>query len=156
MSDKEESIYEIELLKKNIKEHDKMYYVLSKPTISDKAYDMLVKKVEAIEKQYPKLITKDSPTQRVSNDLVDGFERVVHINKMLSLRNAYNEDELTTWFNNIIKRFLSVNISVISLKYKPILTLKPFFLYCVNLLVNSILSFNRLIVMYLFIIINYQ
>ncbi len=102
---KEEKIITLKSLKESIRRHDKFYYVLSTPKISDKAYDMMVKEIEEIEKQYPDLATIDSPTQRVSNNLADGFKRVEHINKMLSLKNAYNEAELTTWYNNIIKKF---------------------------------------------------
>ncbi|HSW53772.1 MAG TPA: NAD-dependent DNA ligase LigA [Ignavibacteriaceae bacterium] len=84
----------IEALRVQIREHDYKYYVLAQPAISDPEYDKLVKELEALEKQYPELITPDSPTQRVGNDLTKDFKPVEHKIPMLSLSNTYSEDEL--------------------------------------------------------------
>lgn len=85
---------QIENLREQIREHDYKYYILTEPSISDKEYDELVKKLEKIEKENPNLITPDSPTQRVSTDLTKVFNPVTHKIPMLSLANTYNEEEL--------------------------------------------------------------
>ena len=85
---------QIENLREQIREHDYKYYILTEPSISDKEYDELVKKLEKLEKENPHLITPDSPTQRVSTDLTKAFNPVTHKIPMLSLANTYNEEEL--------------------------------------------------------------
>ncbi len=84
----------IESLRKKIREHDYKYYVLTEPAVSDEEYDKLVKKLEKLEAEHPKLITHDSPTQRVGKDLTKEFKPVRHKLPMLSLANTYNEEEL--------------------------------------------------------------
>ncbi|MCH6573648.1 MAG: NAD-dependent DNA ligase LigA [Bacteroidetes bacterium] len=84
----------IESLRKKIREHDYKYYVLTEPAVSDEEYDKLVKKLEKLEAEHPKLITPDSPTQRVGKDLTKDFKPVRHKVPMLSLANTYNEEEL--------------------------------------------------------------
>jgi DNA ligase (NAD+) len=84
----------IETLREQIREHDYKYYVLAQPVISDQEYDKLIKELETLEKQHPELITPDSPTQRVGNDLTKDFKPVEHKIPMLSLSNTYSEDEL--------------------------------------------------------------
>ncbi len=85
---------QVENLREQIREHDYKYYILTEPSISDKEYDELVKKLEKLEKENPHLITPDSPTQRVSTDLNKVFNPVTHKIPMLSLANTYNEGEL--------------------------------------------------------------
>lgn len=84
----------IESLREQIRDHDYKYYILTQPTIPDSEYDKLVKELEALEKQYPELITSDSPTQRVGSDLTKIFKPVEHKIPMLSLSNTYSEEEL--------------------------------------------------------------
>lgn len=84
----------MEELRELIREHDYNYYVLAEPVISDYQYDMLVKELEALEAQYPELVTPDSPTQRVGRDLTKGFSPVTHSIPMLSLANTYSRQEL--------------------------------------------------------------
>jgi DNA ligase (NAD+) len=84
----------IEDLRDIIREHDYRYYVLADPSISDYEYDKLVKELEKLEAENPKLITPDSPTQRVGKDLTKDFKPVTHQVPMLSLANTYNEEEL--------------------------------------------------------------
>ncbi|MBV9960935.1 MAG: NAD-dependent DNA ligase LigA, partial [Parafilimonas sp.] len=74
--------------------HEYRYYVLNDPFISDTEYDLLYKQLEALEKQHPELITKNSPTQRVGSTLNASFPTVQHLVPMLSLDNSYNEDDL--------------------------------------------------------------
>ncbi len=83
-----------ERLREEIRHHDRKYYFESDPEISDHEYDMLVKELEAIEDEYPDLVTPDSPTQRVISTEIDEFETVEHMSTMLSLDNTYNHEEL--------------------------------------------------------------
>ena len=87
-------IEKVEALKAVIRFHEYQYYVLSEPTISDFDFDRLFKLLEKIEQHHPKYITLDSPTQRISNSLNEGFETVQHLVPMLSLANSYNAEDL--------------------------------------------------------------
>jgi DNA ligase (NAD+) len=80
-------------LRARIRHHEERYYVLDDPEISDTEFDALIKELEALEREFPELITPDSPTQRVAGQPVDGFATVEHLQPMLSLDNAYSEDE---------------------------------------------------------------
>jgi DNA ligase (NAD+) len=85
---------EIEELRDEIRCHDELYYVGNAPEISDREYDLLMEKLQKLEEDNPKLITPDSPTQRVGGRPAEGFPEVVHTRQMLSLDNSYNIDEL--------------------------------------------------------------
>jgi DNA ligase (NAD+) len=92
---------DIEKLRALIRYHEWKYYIQNDPVISDREYDQLYKKLEAIEHTHPELITPDSPTQRVSNDLASDFPSVEHLAPMLSLANSYNEADLLEWDEQI-------------------------------------------------------
>lgn len=81
-------------LVQQIRDHDYSYYVLAKPTISDSAYDALMKQLVQLETSYPSLKTDDSPSQRVGSDLVEGFEKRQHRVPMLSLDNIFDQEML--------------------------------------------------------------
>jgi DNA ligase (NAD+) len=98
----------IENLRRQIREHDYRYYVLSDPAVSDEEYDRLYNELQLLEIQYPELITPDSPTQRVGNDLTKEFKPVEHKIPMLSLSNTYSEQELLD-FDKRIKDALPGN-----------------------------------------------
>jgi len=85
---------EIKSLRESIRSHDYNYHVLADPIISDIEYDRLLKQLEKLESAHPEFITKDSPTQRVGQDLTKEFKPVQHKVPMLSLANTYNEKEL--------------------------------------------------------------
>lgn len=85
---------EIEKLRREINRHNYLYYVLNAPEISDYEYDQLLKRLEALEREHPELITPDSPTQRVGGEPLKEFARVRHNTPMLSLDNTYSYDEL--------------------------------------------------------------
>lgn len=70
------------------------YYVLDKPLVADSVYDQLLHELIALEEQHPQFVTPDSPTQRVGGAVFAGFEKVAHSTRMLSLSNAFNEDDL--------------------------------------------------------------
>jgi len=93
----------IERLRAQIRRHDYLYYVLSKPEISDRQYDKLFEQLKAIEQADPQLITADSPTQRVSGRPLDGFKTVRHSITMLSIDNTYNKEELRQFDDRVAK-----------------------------------------------------
>jgi DNA ligase (NAD+) len=81
-------------LRDAIRHHEERYYIHNAPEISDDEFDRLLHELERLEAEHPDLVTADSPTQRVAGRPVEGFEEVDHLAPMLSLDNAYNEDEL--------------------------------------------------------------
>lgn len=85
---------EIEKLKDEIRRHDRLYYVLGTPEISDYEYDKLYTRLVELEEANPDLVTPDSPTQRVGGEPIRGFGTVAHDPPMLSLDNTYNEAEV--------------------------------------------------------------
>lgn len=94
---------EIEKLKKEIRHHDYLYYVLAQPEISDTEYDKLIKQLKKLEEKNPQLIMPDSPTQRVSGEVVKDFKTVKHSTLMLSLDNTYSADEVIEWDKRVKK-----------------------------------------------------
>ena len=87
----------LDSLRSEIERHDHLYYVLDSPEIDDTEYDALMRRLRDIEEKHPALVTPDSPTQRVAGEPVEGFEQVQHPRPMLSLGNAFDEDELLAW-----------------------------------------------------------
>ncbi len=85
---------QVEKLRDEIGRHEELYYVHDKPEISDREYDALLERLQALEQQHPELVTSDSPTQRVGGRPAEGFAEVVHRRPMLSLDNSYNIEEL--------------------------------------------------------------
>src|SRR5215204_3699070 len=85
---------DLESLRDVLRFHEHRYYILNDPLISDLKYDQLYKALEKIETENPKLITVDSPTQRVAKGLTKDFPTVQHLVPMLSLSNSYNTDDL--------------------------------------------------------------
>lgn len=93
----------IKQLRDELNRHNHNYYVLNDPEISDKEFDMMMKELEALEKENPGLQDPLSPTQRVGSDLTKGFEHVVHERPMLSLANTYTVGEVDEWFDRVRK-----------------------------------------------------
>jgi DNA ligase (NAD+) len=96
-----------EELRTQLDHHGRQYYVLDDPEISDAEYDELLNELRAIEAEHPELQTPDSPTQRVGAKPLEKFEQVRHLQPMLSLANARNEDELRAWetrIHNLLKK----------------------------------------------------
>src|SRR5260221_14042290 len=87
----------IEALRENIRRHEHLYYVLDAPEISDADFDRLMQELKKLEAAHPELITPDSPTQRVGGKPREGFVKVAHSRPMLSLDNAFGEEELRAW-----------------------------------------------------------
>jgi DNA ligase (NAD+) len=85
---------EVEKLRDVLRFHEHRYYILNDPLISDAEYDQLFKALEKLESDNPKIITSDSPTQRVARGLTKEFPTVQHLVPMLSLDNSYNSDDM--------------------------------------------------------------
>jgi len=94
---------EVQKLRDEIEYHNYRYYVLSSPVISDEEYDKLMKRLIELEEKYPELKTPDSPTQRVGESHVEGFETVEHVEPMLSLDNTYNEMDIRNFHERVKK-----------------------------------------------------
>ena len=92
-------------LRQLIRHHEERYYVLNDPEISDAEFDALMKELVALEREHPELVTPDSPTRRVGGRPVAGFATVEHAAPMLSLDNAYSEEELRA-FDERVRRGL--------------------------------------------------
>src|SRR2546429_5735810 len=88
---------EIESLRDEIRGHEHRYYVLDDPEISDAEFDRQINELKKLEAAHPELVTPDSPTQRVGGKPREGFVKVPHSVPMLSLDNAYGEEELRNW-----------------------------------------------------------
>ena len=93
----------IKELRERIRYHEDRYYVHADPEISDVEFDALMRELQALEAAHPDLLTPDSPTQRVGGTVAEGFATVEHRAPMLSLDNAYNEDELRAFDERVRK-----------------------------------------------------
>ncbi|MDX5571203.1 NAD-dependent DNA ligase LigA [Streptomyces griseus] len=91
------------LLAEQIEEHRFRYYVKDQPVVSDAEFDRLMRSLEALEEEYPQLRTPDSPTQKVAGPYVTEFTSVEHRERMLSLDNAFDADELAAWAERVAK-----------------------------------------------------
>ncbi|MDO8677511.1 MAG: NAD-dependent DNA ligase LigA [Acidobacteriota bacterium] len=92
-----------ETLREEIQRHEELYYVQAAPEMSDAAFDALMHELKAIETAHPELLTPDSPTQRVGGRPTEGFAQVEHVQPMLSLDNAYDEEELRAFDERVRK-----------------------------------------------------
>lgn len=101
--EREEAGRQIDELRREIERHNHAYYVLNAPTISDYEWDQLLRRLQALESEHPDLITPDSPTQRIAVEPADSFNRVQHPAPILSLANAYTDEEVLAWFDRIKK-----------------------------------------------------
>ena len=94
---------QIEKLREEIRRHDRAYYVLGKPTLSDREYDKLLAELTALERDHPELVTLDSPTQRVGESPIAGFVHVTHTVRMLSVDNTYDDAQLRDFDERVKK-----------------------------------------------------
>ena len=103
-SSKESEIrHKIQELSESIKDHQFKYYVLDAPSITDAEFDKLWKELLELEKKYPQYKLPDSPTSDVGGGFATHFEQHDHIEKMMSLDNVFDADELDAWFDRIEK-----------------------------------------------------
>jgi DNA ligase (NAD+) len=93
----------ISQLTQEIRDHIFKYYVLDKPSISDAQFDALLKELEKLEREHPELRAPDSPTLGIGGGFATTFEQVDHLEKMMSLDNVFDEEELDAWFDRVAK-----------------------------------------------------
>jgi DNA ligase (NAD+) len=87
----------IQELRDQLRHHEYLYYVEDAPELTDAQYDALMNRLKKLEEKHPELVTADSPSQRVGGKPKEGFTKMPHSRPMLSLDNAYNEEELRAW-----------------------------------------------------------
>ena len=95
--------HQITELINEIRDHQFKYYVLDQPTISDAQFDELLRQLQALEDKNPELRQADSPTLHIGGGFSTQFEQRDHIEKMMSLDNAFDLEELSAWFDRIEK-----------------------------------------------------
>ena len=88
-------------LRQQLHQHNIHYYVENQPVISDQDFDYMMHELESLEKAHPEMYDPNSPTQRVGSDLMGGFQSVAHRYPMLSLANAYNQQEVADWYDSV-------------------------------------------------------
>lgn len=93
----------IEELKKLIDQYSYEYHVLDNPTVTDAIYDGLFNELKQLEAAHPELVAPDSPTQRVGNKLLEGFNKVTHSRRMLSLNDVFDPSEVRAWVERMDK-----------------------------------------------------
>ncbi|MEJ2401874.1 MAG: NAD-dependent DNA ligase LigA [Xanthomonadales bacterium] len=101
--DKDQASQRIDVLRAEIEAHDYRYYVLDAPTVPDAEYDRLMRELQGLESRFPDLVTPDSPTRRVGGQPLEGFAEVRHRTPMLSLANAFAEDEVRQFHERVVK-----------------------------------------------------
>ena len=97
----------IDRLRRDIRRHEELYYVRAAPEISDAAFDALMRELQEVEAKHPELVTTESPTQRVGGRPAEGFATVEHVAPMLSLDNAYSEEDLRAFDERVRKGLAS-------------------------------------------------
>ena len=112
-----EVLDEIERLRDELHRHAHLYHVEDRPEVSDAEYDVLYRRLQALEEEYPELVTPDSPTQRVGAEPLDKFESVEHAAPMLSLDSSQELDDIHR-FDERVRKALGVGV-------EPIYILEP-------------------------------
>jgi DNA ligase (NAD+) len=102
-SEKNKARHQINELTQEIRDHQFKYYVLDAPTITDSQFDRLLKDLAALEAAHPELLEPDSPSLGVGGGFATTFTQYDHIEKMMSLDNVFDEEELASWFDRIEK-----------------------------------------------------
>ncbi|MEE9262945.1 MAG: NAD-dependent DNA ligase LigA, partial [Vicinamibacteria bacterium] len=106
---KDQAAKRLEELRREICHHDFLYYVKSAPEISDASYDRLMRELLALEREYPSLVTSDSPSQRVAGKVQEEFGEIEHLAPMLSLESAMNAQEVAE-FDKRVKKGLGADV----------------------------------------------
>ena len=112
MNDFEQKKIRAEQLRKELNHHIYRYYVENENDISDYEYDMLMRELDSIEKEYPELLAPDSPTHRVGGQADGQFEEVVHTVKMESLQDAFSHDEVRDFDRRVHESFNDIDFVV--------------------------------------------
>ena len=111
--EEKEAAKRIRELRGEIRKHDRLYYEEAAPVISDREYDRLYRELADLEKQFPDLVTPDSPTQRVGGKPLEAFAQIQHRVPMLSLDNTYSEEEVANFYKRITRLLPNEKIPVV-------------------------------------------
>lgn len=95
---------ELEAIKERIRDYDYHYYVQDEPIVADAEYDREMQALKALEAEFPDLITENSPSQRVGGQPLPEFNQVTHEMPMLSLDNAFNEEDMLAFEKRMLDR----------------------------------------------------
>ena len=90
-------------LSKLLSKYSRQYYIFDDPSVTDAEYDALYRELLDIEKKYPELVKTDSPSQQVGAKVSKDFQKVLHQQKMLSLENAFNEEDIQNFIDRVKK-----------------------------------------------------
>ncbi|MDE2927505.1 MAG: NAD-dependent DNA ligase LigA [Acidobacteriota bacterium] len=101
-------------LRQEIEDHNYRYHVLDAPIVSDREFDLLYRELVELEKEHPDLVSPDSPTQRVGAEPQERFRKVAHREPMLSLANAFDEDELQAFYRRVTKQLEMDEIGLVT------------------------------------------
>lgn len=93
----------LEEIKKLLNQYSYEYYTIESPTVDDAVYDSLIQELKELEAAHPELIAPDSPTQRVGNELLGGFQKVRHSQRMLSLNDVFSKEDVEAWVKRMEK-----------------------------------------------------
>src|SRR5437762_2839873 len=104
----------LEELRQQIREHEYRYYVLDQPLITDFDFDQMMRELQQLEREHPELITPDSPTQRVGGEPAKEFPTYTFSRPMLSLENAYSEEELEDWGRRVVQLAETDNLDYVA------------------------------------------
>lgn len=102
----------IEELRRQLSRHNRLYYIDNAPEISDREFDMMMKELERLEKEFPEYADELSPTQRVGSDLNKAFESTEHVRPMLSLTNTYSIEEVDQWVQSVRKSLEGEEVTI--------------------------------------------
>ena len=107
------AVERVEALRAEINRHNHLYFALDQPEIGDAQYDGLMRELRELEEQHPDLVTADSPTQRVGSEPAEGFEQARHPTPLLSLGNAFDDDELMAWYHRVADLIESTDFDMV-------------------------------------------
>jgi DNA ligase (NAD+) len=109
--------HEIEQLRAEIERHNRLYYAIARPSISDLEFDRLLKRLEELERNYPQFDSPDSPTHKVGETPIEGFKTIAHRLPMLSIDNVYDETEISR-FDARVRKLLGDETPEYAVEYK--------------------------------------
>lgn len=92
-------------LRKQLEQYAKEYYINDAPSVSDQEYDRLLEELQHLEEKHPEMEDPNSPTRRIIGQVLDGFEKVTHAQRMLSLGDVFNKEELDEFLQRILKEY---------------------------------------------------
>ena len=113
MSDQSAAVERIRVLRAEINRHNHLYFALDQPEIGDAQYDALMRELRELEERHPELVAPDSPTQRVGTEPAEGFAEARHPEPLLSLGNAFDDEDLMAWYRRVADLIESTDFDLV-------------------------------------------